>query len=379
VAGGRSGRVANALIVVIIVGTLIVLSGYVAVFLLAPPGGFRLSPSIGGGEAVYAAIPTSTPTPPPTYPFPPTWTPFPTGTPLPPPNPTYTPYPTAIPRPTSTPDHRFDNTIVGLRARHFPGGKIRILDTLASNSVYVRYLISYPSDGLTITGVLTRPRARKIYPVIILNHGYYDPADYTSGRGTEREAIYLARQGYLTIAPDYRNYGGSSAGADPFHVGYAKDVLNLIGSLHTYAYADSKRVGVWGHSMGGGVTLRAMVVSERIQAVVVFAPVSADESDNMGIADQMRGPDPPVDRATIKLISPINYLRYAPPLQIHHGAADGTVPLAWSEKLARAMDEAGKHCKLYVYSGQGHVLKGNAWIQAMERTVQFFDQYVKGE
>ena len=115
-AGGRSGRMANALIVVIIVGTLIVLSGFVAVFVLAPPGGFRLSPSIGGEEAVYAAIPTSTPTPLPTYPFPPTWTPFPTSTPLPPPTPTCTPYPTAIPRPTSTPDHRFDNTIVGLMA-----------------------------------------------------------------------------------------------------------------------------------------------------------------------------------------------------------------------------------------------------------------------
>jgi len=379
VAGGRSGRVTNALTVVIIIGTLIVLAGYVAAFLLAPPGGFRLSPSGGDNEAILAAIPTSTPVPPPTYPFPPTWTPLPTSTPAPPPTPTHTPRPTATPRPTSTPDHRFDNTIIGLRAHRFPGGKVRILETLESNSVYIRYLISYPSDGLTITGVLTRPKARKIYPVIILNHGYYDPAEYTSGRGTEREAIYLARHGYLTIAPDYRNHGGSSAGADPFHIGYAKDVLNLIGSLHTYPYADSSRVGIWGHSMGGGVALKAMVVSERIRAVVVFAPVSADEADNMGVADQMHGPDPPVDRVTVKLISPINYLRYAPPLQVHHGAADETVALAWSEKLAAAMDEAGRPCKLYVYPGQGHILKGNAWVQAMERTVQFFDQYVKGE
>ncbi|MDY7040934.1 MAG: hypothetical protein SVX38_08715, partial [Chloroflexota bacterium] len=146
-AGGCSGRLANALTVVVIVGTLIVLGGYVALFLLAPAQGFRLAPYIGryveGGEAIAALIPTATPSPSPTYPFPPTWTPFPTSTPPPPPTPTGTPRPTSTPRPTATPDHRFDDTIIGLRARSFPGGKIHIVDTLESNDVYVKYLISY--------------------------------------------------------------------------------------------------------------------------------------------------------------------------------------------------------------------------------------------
>ncbi len=81
-----------------------------------------------------------------------------------------------------------------------------------------------------------------------------------TGDGTVRAAENFARNGYLTLAPDYRCYAGSQCGPNPFYIGYAVDVLNLIASLSSLPYADTARLGIWGHSMGGGITIRVLTV-----------------------------------------------------------------------------------------------------------------------
>jgi len=55
---------------------------------------------------------------------------------------------------------------------------------------------------VTITGVMHVPHGVGPFPVVILNHGYIPPSRYWSGADTWRAADYLARHGYLTIAPD---------------------------------------------------------------------------------------------------------------------------------------------------------------------------------
>src|SRR5213075_2420317 len=109
---------------------------------------------------------------------------------------------------------------------------------------------SYRSDGLKIFGLLTVPNGRKPaagWPVIIFNHGYIPPSQY---RTTER---------YVVFKPDYRGHGSSegqpsSAYGSP---GYTVDVLNAVTTLQRYPDADRNRIGMWGHSLGGNVTLRA--------------------------------------------------------------------------------------------------------------------------
>jgi uncharacterized protein len=47
------------------------------------------------------------------------------------------------------------------------------------------------------------------YPLVILNHGYIDPAVYTLGRGLKREQDFLARNGFAVLHTDYRNHAFS--------------------------------------------------------------------------------------------------------------------------------------------------------------------------
>lgn len=331
----------------------------------------------------------------------------PTLTPLPSPTPTTPP---TAPPPSPTPHPLTGVTLDGLRARAYPGGPVQILRALETTETYTRYLIAYPSDGLVITGIMQTPPGDGPFPVIILNHGYHDRGSYWSGSGTWMIAEYLNGRGYLTIAPDYRSWGGSDWGPSLFHTGLLADVLNLVGSLGTIPQADPSRVGMWGHSMGGGITTKAVAVDPRIRAAVLYAANSGDDADL--IARWGRGCLPGESQATaqcnpgevipadlppeivqsylaaaadpamLQLIAPIHALGLiSVPMQIHIGTADGAehnaTPPEWSYKLHEALLAAGKQSELFVYEGQGHLFEGAAWMEMAGRTADFFDAHVQ--
>ena len=49
--------------------------------------------------------------------------------------------------------------------------------------------------------------------------------------------------------------------------------------MQRYANADPDRIGMWGHSMGGNITLRALVIDPRIKVAVIWAGVTATYYD----------------------------------------------------------------------------------------------------
>ena len=157
--------------------------------------------------------------------------------------------------------------ITGLRKQEFPGSDIVIEQTLNPGSNYDRYIASYKSEGLKIYALLTVPQGDKPttgWPVVIFNHGFIPPAEY---RTTERYIAYtdaFSRNGYLLFRPDYRGYGNSEGQAAGGYGSndYTIDVLNALASVKKYKDADPNRIGMWGHSMGGYITLRSMVVNK---------------------------------------------------------------------------------------------------------------------
>ncbi len=310
------------------------------------------------------------------------------------------------PLPTLTPHPLAGVTIDGLRARSYPGGPVEIRQTLETTATYTRYYIAYPSDGLIITGIMQIPPGDGPFPVIILNHGYHDRASYWSGSGTWMAAEYFNGRGYLTIAPDYRSWGGSDWGPSLFHTGLLSDVLNLIGSLGSIPQADPSRVGLWGHSMGGGITTKALTIDPRIRAAVLYAANSGDDADL--IARWGRGCLPgeteytttcnpaevvpadltdayvaaAADSALLRLIAPVYHLDgITAPVQIHIGTADGqehnATPPEWSYRLHEAFLAAGISSELFVYEGQGHLFAGSAWTEMVSRSADLFDAHVK--
>ncbi len=72
------------------------------------------------------------------------------------------------------------------------------------------------------------PQGDGPFPVVLVLHGYVDPATYNTLTYTTRYADALARAGYLVIHPNFRNWPPSDNGPEEYRVGQAVDVLNLI-------------------------------------------------------------------------------------------------------------------------------------------------------
>jgi uncharacterized protein len=290
-------------------------------------------------------------------------------------------------------------SIADLRSSSFPGSTLTLERTLVANRNYNRYIASYLSEGLKIYGLLTVPRSTKPrtgWPVIIFNHGYIPPKQY---RTTERYVAYVdgfARSGYVVFKPDFRGHGSSQGEASGAYwsEGYLTDVLNAVSTLATYPSADPARIGMWGHSMGGYLTLRAMVIDKRIKAGVIWAGVVAPYQDllfNWRRTPPNQIPPGALSRRKMMLerygtptanpkfwdaVTSNNFLSSVKPIQIHHGTADSVVPLAFSQTLARQLDENKRTHTLYTYPGDDHNLSKSLPL-ALRRSVGFFDRYVK--
>ena len=199
-------------------------------------------------------------------------------------SPTTTPTASPTTGPSEDPPHPV--SLQALIARKYDGRQLRVGRVLARTSDYARYFVTYRSGKLTISGIMNVPDGNGPFPVVILNHGYIDPAIYTNGRGLAREQDYLARAGYVVLHTDYRNHAESDD--DPtaelkLRLGYTEDVINAVLAVKrsTLPYIDKRRIGLLGRSMGGGVTLNALVVRPGlVDAAVVFAPVSSNTVDN---------------------------------------------------------------------------------------------------
>src|SRR5690606_6783877 len=101
---------------------------------------------------------------------------------------------------------------------------------------------------------------------------------------TERYIAYtdaFSRNGYVLIRPDYRGHDRSEGNPEGayYSPAYTTDVLNALASIKKLEYVDKNRIGMWGHSMGGHITLRSMVIRDDIKAGVIWAGVVASYED----------------------------------------------------------------------------------------------------
>ncbi len=325
-----------------------------------------------------------------------------------------TPAQTLTPSPTPTIQQLiYPYTLDGLRHHDYKSGKVHIRAKLEETDLYTRYSIDYPSDGLTITGIMQLPKNGKPpFPVIVMNHGFFQRASYASGDGTWRAAEYLNKYGYLTLSPDYRSWGRSDVGPSLFYSGLVIDVINLLDAIPSIPEADATRVGMWGHSMGGGVTMRVLAIDSRVKAAVLYSTVSADDADilarwglgcigDIATGEQQLGCNSsdvvPLDLSAnlrqayydastnadlLHQISSFYHLDLVSvPVEINYGTADGKTlagaPPDWSKKLYQGLVDAKKDVKLFGYEGEGHSFNGDLWLAFMDRSVKFFDKYVK--
>jgi len=331
--------------------------------------------------------------------------------------PTSTPTEIPIPAPTRTTEQALaPYTIEGLRAREYESGKIILGEPVLETDQFIRYNIQYPSDGLTIHGVLQIPKVGEApYPVIVMNHGFFSRYVYYSGDGTDRAADFLNRCGYLTVSSDYRSWGESDTGESLFYSGQVIDVINLIYALDSIPEADTSRMGMWGHSMGGGITAKVLtIIGDKVDAAVLYSSVSADFADVIGrwgpgcVGNVYEGEatfgcnssdilpldlpadltasyfDATSDPVMLEAVSPLYHFDLVQaPVQVVYGTEDGKTsagtPPEWSKKMYAAFVDADVDAEIYAYQGEEHSFIGDPWFVFMGKTQLFFDKHVKGQ
>jgi dipeptidyl aminopeptidase/acylaminoacyl peptidase len=312
--------------------------------------------------------------------------------------PTSTTTETAAPTPAPT---LYPLSIPAMRNLDYPGSPLTIEQELPPGFNYSRKIVSYKSEDLKIYALLTIPfgeRPASGWPVIIFNHGFIPPDQY---RTTERYVNYvdrLARAGFIIFRSDYRghdNSEGKARGAYGYP-DYVIDVLNGFQSMKSFPDADPDRIGMWGHSMGGYLTLRSMVIMKDIKAGVIWAGVVGSYPDILTDWPQVDPPlyeldpswrtrfvdefgSPAQNPVFWDSISSTSYLEdISGPLQLHHSLTDEVVPFEFSNKLFHELIIAGKITEFYAYQGDNHNISYNFTV-AMDRTIDFFNRYVKGE
>ena len=126
----------------------------------------------------------------------------------------------------------------------------------SGGKVQVRYF-SIPTDnGKWISGTLFKPiaaSAENPVPLVITSHGYLNNNEMQDITGIE-----LSRRGIAVIAMDAYYHGDSSASQYGYNDSSAVEGMGMI-PLVEYAYTmldyvDKDRIGITGHSMGGGIT-----------------------------------------------------------------------------------------------------------------------------
>jgi hypothetical protein len=145
---------------------------------------------------------------------------------------------------------------------HTSGGNVKITDM-----TYVT------EDGARMSALLYVPDSVSVEnpaPAIVSCHGYNNTREVQ-----DINAVELSRRGYVVIAIDEYDHGGSSFPDPRINKGVAVDMgaYSALQYLGTLPYVDAKRIGMVGHSMGGSTVqfgaIKAYAKQEKNPAIIV--------------------------------------------------------------------------------------------------------------
>lgn len=305
------------------------------------------------------------------------------------------------PQPIVIEDNIIEQLPSTLSIEHF--GRMKLVGTgltldrvMERHETYTKYAVSYLSNGLKITGVFLIPTSDKPHPLLIFNHGYIPTSVYTQGRGLKREQDYMARQGFAVLHTDYRGHAGSdeSPMTEKVYDGaleYAMDSANAVNAVRAanIENVDATKVGMLGHSMGGGVTLAIITAKpEFIDAAVLYAPVHANVWENFA---RWRSEREEGDRTieqfgtydekpeVWKALSPDTYLQdIRVPVLLFQGDKDKDVPYEWADYLNRRLTDLKRDITYVQYKGEGHEFSF-MWTDFMKQTAAFFKEHLTSQ
>jgi dipeptidyl aminopeptidase/acylaminoacyl peptidase len=230
----------------------------------------------------------------------------------------------------------------------------------------------------------------KKHPAIIWVHGSGADQNYLGWHpGAYRMyyamSEYLAQQGYVILTPDYRGSSGYSRDwatgvSRDLGGGETQDVNAGADYLKTLSYVDPDRIGIWGLSYGGFMTMQSILADPKLfRCAINVAGVGDWETWTTGgmILGRL-GETPVTDPDLYDRSAPVKHLdKLETPLLILQGTNDANVPFWETLKVVDTLEKLGKPFDMAFYPGEIHFFR-RAFVlrDAWKRSEDFFDRYL---
>lgn len=254
------------------------------------------------------------------------------------------------------------------------------------------FLVHYPSkDGkFTISALVYVPYnlpRQPVSPAIVYVHG--GPTSQTVN-SFNRFVQYMANQGYLVIAPNYRGstgYGKEFQHANLFDMGGGdlQDVLAAAEWIKETGYVDPKKLILMGGSYGGYMTMMGVTKAPEVWAAGVpivpfvnwFTEIQ-NEDPVLQQSDLATMGDLTKNKALYEERSPINFIHQVKaPLLLLAGGHDPRCPYEESQQVVDAIKKRGGVVDFKVYENEGHGFsRVENQIDAYKRAAEFLKAHV---
>ena len=242
------------------------------------------------------------------------------------------------------------------------------------------------SDGTTLNGWMMKPAdfsAGKKYPVLMYQY---------SGPGSQQVLdkfsvsweTYMASQGYIVVCVDGRGTGGRGAEfakCTYLNLGIkeAKDQVETALYMGNQPYVDKKRIGIWGWSYGGYMTIMSMSEGTPVfkAGVAVAAVTDWNYYDTVYGERFMRTPKENAEG--YKASSTFTRAdKLHGNLLLVHGMADDNVHFQNCAEYAEQLVQLGKQFDMQVYTNRNHsIYGGNTRLHLYTRLTNFFNKELK--
>ena len=254
--------------------------------------------------------------------------------------------------------------------------------------------LHWTSDGMRIQGWLLYPKdydPSHRYPMVVVVHGGPAAAVRPSWPGRGFNIDSLSTKGYFVLYPNPRGSFGqgekfTEGNVKDFGYGDFRDIMAGVDEVVKTLPVDDKRIGIFGWSYGGYMTMWAVTQTHRFRAAVAGAGLSNWQSyyGENDIDEWMIpyfGASVYDDPAVYAKSSPMTFIKNVKtPTLILVGERDGEVPEPQSREFWHALKSLGVETQFVVYEGEGHsIRKPEHQRDIMERLVGWFDHYLRAE
>lgn len=241
------------------------------------------------------------------------------------------------------------------------------------------------ADNATLHYRLYTPKnIQEKRPAIVYLYGGPHAQLVTNSWGGSRGLItqYWVNKGYVVFTID--NRGSANRGTEFENPIFEKmgsievqDQVEGVKFLRTLSYVDSDKVGVYGHSYGGYMSLMSMFkAGDYFTAGVSGAPVTDWALYDTHYTERYMG-DPTKNVEQYEASSVFPYAKdLKGPLLIYHGMADDNVLFTHSTKLFKHLQDNALPFEVMTYPGKKHGIRGKQTsIHLYSLITDFFDKH----